>query len=80
MGNPFMTFGGLTILAIVFWVLRLILAMNARGSGAKIARIGDLDSHLSFDERIAERMRELEAERADAGASKPPQGFGRRGA
>jgi hypothetical protein len=57
----------------------------------KVTRISEMDAHLSFDERIAERMRELENEKSAAGQAAPatpfappanpaPQGFGRRGA
>ena len=60
---------------------------GSNGNRTKIARIADSDAHLSFDERIAERMRELgnDAEAASPpsvdrpAAASPPKGFGRRG-
>ena len=39
---------------------------------SRLGRIGDSDAHLSFDERIAERMRELERERENSAAALSP--------
>jgi hypothetical protein len=90
--NPMMIFGVTIVLGIVLNVLRLWTFVQ--GSGAKrrarMERIGEMDSHLSFDERIAERLRELEREKviepaavsppvqATSAPTAPSQGFGRR--
>ncbi len=79
--NPLLVIGVMVVLGVAMNFLRLWTMLSGNGSRnrAKIARIADSDSHLSFDERIAERMRELEKERSSAAAPvTPPRGFGRR--
>ena len=76
-GNTFLIMGLVAVLGVAINFMRLWTLLSGGGSNrAKIARIADSDAHLSFDERIAERMRELEKERSAPAA--PPQGFGRR--
>ena len=79
--DPLVVIGVMVALGVAMNFLRLWTMLSGNGSRnrAKIARIADSDSHLSFDERIAERMRELEKERSSTAApATPPQGFGRR--
>jgi hypothetical protein len=83
MGNSLMSLVGVGVLGLVYQILKFSLNKSARNGRSTIARINDMDAHLSFDERVAERMRELgrETERGDIGPSaRPVQGFGRRGA
>jgi len=79
-GNTFLIMGLVAVLGVAINFMRLWSFLSGAGANrAKIARIADSDAHLSFDERIAERMRELEKERgAPAAPSASPQGFGRR--
>lgn len=78
-GNTFLIVGVLAALGLAINFMRLWTFLSgASGNRAKIARIADSDAHLSFDERIAERMRELEKEHGSGAAPAPPQGFGRR--
>ena len=92
-GSSFAIFGvplliGALMTALRFW---MFYAGNSAIRSARIGRIADSDAHLSFDERIAERMRELERETAAANPAPAPiappstsgptgatQGFGRR--
>jgi len=70
----------MAVLGVAINFMRLWSFLSGGGANrAKIARIAESDAHLSFDERIAERMRELEKERNAAAPAPPPQGFGRRG-
>ena len=63
--------------ALRFW---MFYAGTSAIRSARMGRINDSDAHLSFDERIAERMRELEKETNNVAApATPPQSFGRRG-
>ena len=79
-GNTFLIMGLVAVLGVAINFMRLWSFLSGGGnSRAKIARIAESDAHLSFDERIAERMRELEKERSAAAPAIPPQGFGRRG-
>jgi len=79
-GNLLLIFGLMAVLGVAINFMRLWSFLSGGGGNrAKIARIVDSDAHLSFDERIAERMRELEKERSAAAPAPPPQGFGRRG-
>ena len=79
-GNTFLIMGVLAVIGVAINFMRLWSFLSGAGSNrAKIARIADSDAHLSFDERVAERMRELEKERsAAAPAPAPSQRFGRR--
>ena len=81
-GNTFLIMGLVAVLGVAINFMRLWTFLSGGGGNrAKIARIAESDAHLSFDERIAERMRELEKERSASVASAPappPQGFGRR--
>ena len=80
-GNTFLIMALVAVLGVAINFMRLWGFLSGGGNNrAKIARIAESDAHLSFDERIAERMRELEKERSapTAPASAPPQGFGRR--
>lgn len=79
--NTFLIIGLVAVLGVAINFMRLWAFLSGGGGNrAKIARIADSDAHLSFDERIAERMRELEKERSStAPTAAPPQGFGRRG-
>ena len=77
-GNTFLIMGLVVALGVAINFMRL-WAFVSGSRGNRVARIADSDAHLSFDERIAERMRELEKERsAPAAPTAPPQGFGRR--
>ena len=91
--NPMMIFGVTILLGVVLNVLRLWTFVQGSGANrrARMERIGEMDSHLSFDERIAERLRELEREQVNQSAAVAPpvqptsgptaapvQGFGRR--
>ena len=88
--NPFLVFGVVIILGAAMNFLRFWNSMSSGTRAARLTRINDRDSHMSFDERIAERMRELEREKDAAPAlnSSPPSptsgptgatvGFGRR--
>ena len=79
-GNTFLIMGLVTVIGVAINFMRLWSFLSGGGSNrAKIARIADSDAHLSFDERIAERMRELEKQQiAIAAPAAPPQRFGRR--
>ena len=79
--NPLLVIGVVVVLGAAMNFLRFWTMMSGGNRAARMSRIADHDSHLSFDERIAERMRELEREKHSAGAppvAAPPQGFGRR--
>ena len=77
-----MMFGGssLSFLAIPLLIGAIMTALRVwmfyAGTRAirssRLGRIGDSDAHLSFDERIAERMRELERERENSATNLPP--------
>lgn len=80
-GNTFLIMGVVAVLGVAINFMRLWSFLSGGGANrAKISRIAESDAHLSFDERIAERMRELERERSAANPSvpAPPHGFGRR--
>lgn len=80
-GNTFLIMGLVAVLGVAINFMRLWSFLSGGGANrAKISRIAESDAHLSFDERIAERMRELEKEHSAATPSvpAPPQGFGRR--
>ena len=96
MGNNMLLVIGVVIfLGFALNIMRLMNFVTGLGANgrAKVARISEMDAHLSFDERIAERFRELEQEKAADGHAAPaapatpfappanpaPQGFGRRG-
>ena len=79
---------GAVMTALRFW---MFYAGTSAIRSARMGRIADSDAHLSFDERIAERMRELERETIAANPALAPgaapstsgptgatQGFGRR--
>lgn len=79
---------GAVMTALRFW---MFYAGTSAIRSARMGRIADSDAHLSFDERIAERMRELERETNTANPAPAPvvpqqtsgptgatQGFGRR--
>lgn len=77
--NIFMVMGLVIVLGVAVNFMRFWAFLSGSGGNrAKIARIAESDAHLSFDERIAERMRELEKEQSATAAPAPPQGFGRR--
>ena len=80
--DPLVVIGVMVALGVAMNFLRLWTMLSGNGSRnrAKIARIANSDAHLSFDDRIAERMRELEKETNNVAApATPPQSFGRRG-
>ena len=79
-GNTFLIIGLVAVLGLAINFMRLWAFLSGGANRAKISRIADSDAHLSFDERIAERMRELAKEQSAANPSvpAPPQGFGRR--
>ena len=79
---------GAVMTALRFW---MFYAGTSAIRSARMGRIADSDAHLSFDERIAERMRELERETNAANPAPAPvvpqqtsgptgatRGFGRR--
>ena len=91
--NSLLVIGLVVFLGFALNIMRFMNFVNGIGanSRAKVARITEMDAHLSFDERIAERMRELEKDKQAGGRATPaapfappanpaPQGFGRRGA
>lgn len=81
-GNTFLIMALMAVLGVAINFMRLWTFLSGGGGNrAKIARIADSDAHLSFDERIAERMRELEKEHnaATGPVATPPREFGRRG-
>ena len=51
---------GAVMTALRFW---MFYAGTSAIRSARMGRINDSDAHLSFDERIAERMRELERDK-----------------
>ena len=83
--NPLVIVGvmialGLAMNFIRFWTF---VSGGAANRAGRMSRIADSDAHLPFDERIAERMRELERDKhnGDSAArvpASPPAGFGRR--
>ncbi|MCY7398532.1 MAG: hypothetical protein LH466_06830 [Sphingomonas bacterium] len=87
--NPLLVMGVMVVLGVTMNFLRFWTFMSGSGSNrrARMSRINQGDAHLSFDERIAERLRELEKDSGSAPAASPeppvaapaPQGFGRRG-
>ena len=54
---------GAVMTGLRFW---MFYAGSSAMRSSRMGRINDSDAHLSFDERIAERMRELEREKHDA--------------
>ena len=79
--NVFWIMGLVAVIGVAINFMRLWSLLSGAGSNrAKIARIADSDAHLSFDERIAERMRELDREQNAVAATTPApsQRFGRR--
>ena len=86
--NPLLVVGVMVLLGVVMNVLRFwtFMAGNGVNRRARLERISDHDAHLSFDERIAERLRELEKEPGHPSAPAAPaarptpasQSFGRR--
>ena len=64
MGSFATTFVGFIVVLIIIHAARIWWMMRMSGHGRRMGRIADGDDHLSFDERIAERMRELEREKA----------------
>lgn len=79
-GNSLLILGLLAGLGIAIKVVRLWNSLaGGNGNRARIGRIATSDAHLSFDERLAERLRELEKEQvAPAAPPAPPREFGRR--
>ena len=94
-GNAMMvTIGLVLVFPFVFYFLKSwLFATGTPGSTFhRVRRIAEMDGHLSFDERLAEKLRELEREKdAAANVAPPPpdepaptsppapKGFGRRG-
>ena len=88
--NPLLVVGVIVVLGVAMNFLRLWTLMAGGTRAARLSRINDLDSHMSFDERIAEKMRELAKEnQGSADPSATPaspaspaapaaKGFGRR--
>ena len=82
---------GAVMTGLRFW---MFYAGSSAMRSARMGRINDSDAHLSFDERVAERMRELERDKDSAATPATPftppppsptpgptgatQGFGRR--
>jgi hypothetical protein len=71
--------GTIAAVGITLNFVRMWLLVSTVGGRARASRIADSDAHLSFDERIAQRLRELEKESGAETPITPPQGFGRRG-
>ena len=60
---------GAVMTGLRFW---MFYASTSAMRSSRMGRIADSDSHLSFDERIAQRMRELEREKHDAPSQPSP--------
>ncbi len=90
------TIGVILVFPFVFYFLKVwLFATGTPGSTFhRVRRIADMDGHLSFDERLAEKLRALEEEKVAAPGQRPsipggfaaptanpaaPKGFGRRG-
>ena len=90
------TIGVILVFPFVFYFLKIwLFATGTPGSTFhRVRRIAELDGHLPFDERLADKLRELETAKettasdpsppsaglAASPAAKPaPKGFGRRG-
>jgi hypothetical protein len=94
-GNAMMmTIGLILVFPFIFYFLKSwLFATGTPGSTFhRVRRIAEMDGHLSFDERLAEKLRELERGKqvvADEAPpppddpapqlAPPPKGFGRRG-
>ncbi|MEO7815133.1 MAG: hypothetical protein ABIR87_06780 [Sphingomicrobium sp.] len=86
--NPLLIVGIMVLFGAAMNFLRFWTFIQGSGANrrARMSRINEGDSHLSFDERIAERMRELQQEQAASAPPSPPtsgptgatRGFGRR--
>ena len=86
--HPLLIVGVMVLLGAAMNFLRFWTFIQGSGANrrARMSRINEGDSHLSFDERIAERMRELQKEQENTQSSVPPtsgptgatRGFGRR--
>lgn len=70
--NPLLIIGLIVAVGVALNFARMWLFVSAIGGNAraKASRIAGSDAHLTFDERIAQRMRELEKEQG-AGATAP---------
>ena len=95
--NFLLVLGVILVFPFVFYFLKVwLFATGTPGSTFhRVQRISELDAHLSFDERLAEKLRAVGEEEADAVAPPPepaplvpspsftappaPKGFGRRG-
>ena len=68
--NPLLIIGLMVAVGVALNFARMWLFVSTVGGNAraKASRIADLDAHLTFDERIAERMRELEKEQGSGAA------------
>ena len=93
--SPLMVVGLVVVLGVMlnFTRLWLLITGGAGNARARASRISEYDAHLSFDERLAERLRELGEEQTESlstplatpQSSQPaqtgaaPTGFGRRG-
>ena len=60
---------GAVMTGLRFW---MFYAGTSAIRSARMGRINDSDAHLSFDERVAERMRELERDKDSAAAPATP--------
>lgn len=58
--NPLLMIGLMVVLAVALNFVRMWQFVSSFSGRAKASRIADMDAHLSFEERIAERLRELE--------------------
>ena len=93
--NPLLMIGLMVVVAVALNFVRMWQFVSSFGGRAKASRIADMDAHLSFEERIAERLRELEKDQGTGPMAPgsglasptssspppagPPPGFGRRG-
>lgn len=90
--NFLIVIGVILAFPFVFYFLKVwLFATGTPGSTFhRVERIAKLDGHLSFDERLAEKLREVEEEAAAERSALPPDrpapgagpartGFGRRG-
>lgn len=87
--------GVILVFPLIFYFLKVwLFATGTPGSTFhRVQRIVEMDGHLSFDERLADKLRALEKEEVEGGethsppagirppsATPPaPKGFGRRG-
>ena len=86
--HPLLIVGVMVLLGAAMNFLRFWTFIQGSGANrrARMSRINEGDSHLSFDQRIAERMRELQKEQENAQSAVSPtsgptgatRGFGRR--